>query len=162
MLVAILFVLGGIWAWRATRGSQATVVAGTTPSPEATLAQDLTSSPLHDTEAPSSAGEPTLVLTGAPRTPPQRVPRPQEPGAKPPGATRAPTPTPTRRYPAPTLVAPPDRSDPSDRATFEWQYEGPPLQEHQFFDLRIWSKETESHVAPDQRRGAEYRMRGSA
>ncbi|MGD9146792.1 MAG: hypothetical protein PVI80_14600 [Anaerolineae bacterium] len=113
----------------------------------------LSATPDPYTPIPSSA-------TPTSRSAPTRTRRPTATATRTlvPTVTRKPTPAATESnvtptpLPAPDLVDPHDGATPTHRTVFRWFWSGPPLEDNQAFDLRIWSAEEEK--AGDPRRGA--------
>jgi hypothetical protein len=98
---------------------------------------------------PPPTAEPTPTDTPTARPTNTLVPLPTARSRGRPTATKpiaSPTP-----LPAPRLVAPEDGITALGRMVFEWAWDGPPLQENQAFDLRIWSVQEEEKGSP--RRG---------
>jgi hypothetical protein len=110
-----------------------------TPDPYTPIASSVTPT---SKSAPTRTRRPTATAT---RTLVPTVTRRPEPSATPANVT----PTP---LPAPELVTPHDGATPTHRTVFRWFWNGPPLEENQAFDLRIWSAQEEQ--AGDPRRGA--------
>lgn len=104
--------------------------------------------------SPSSTSAPTSTPTG-------------KPGPRPTSTRAGPTSTPTVvLLPAPILLEPEEGATPLDRTVFKWRWEGPPLEENQAFDLRIWSVQEEQRgalrrgaIAPTQDTQAEVNLR---
>jgi hypothetical protein len=98
----------------------------------------------------------TATLIPTPPPPTQAVPTAQ-PTRSPAAslvASTTPESSPQPGYPAPVLSSPEHNASLQEKATFGWQYGGPPLGAGQAFDLRVWSKQHESGIGRDQRRGA--------
>ncbi len=140
------------------------------PSPTATQASTATAT-LTPTATRTPTRVPTAVPTGTPApthsptptTPPTltATPTPLPPTRRPAAtATPKPTATPLLRYPAPTLLLPVPEATLIEQGHFTWQWEGPPLGEDLFFDLRIWSEREEK--AGSEPRGAVELTKGTA
>jgi hypothetical protein len=100
------------------------------------------------------------TVTPTSRSAPTRTPRPTPTATRTlvPTVTRKPKPTATQAnltpspLPAPDLVEPHGGATPTQRVVFRWFWNGPPLEENQAFELRIWSAQEEQAGGP--RRGA--------
>jgi hypothetical protein len=126
------------------------------PYPAATLAalnrvrfEDTFASATPQPTSPPPTETPVPTDTATPRPTNTLVPLPtRKPRSRPTATKPAPSPT---LIPAPVLVAPVAGVTAFDRVVFEWAWDGPPLQENQAFDLRIWSAHEEETGSP--RRG---------
>jgi serine/threonine protein phosphatase PrpC len=176
VLLAALLVLGGWFGFnRWARGhGTATVpvvaevtsaIASETPVPtsiaSATTAPSTVEQGAVATEGPvpsstldPSAGSPTATLRPTLEPAPTDTPRPTWTPRPSPGATREPAATSARTYPAPLLVAPDNETSFQEEASFAWEYPGGDLPAGYAFDLRIWSKDHEGDLPPEQRQGA--------
>jgi serine/threonine protein phosphatase PrpC len=180
-LLAVLLALGGWFAFNrffsggdgpdgtvqaVAQAPSAVVSAETeTPLPTASHAQGQetaeASTPLTGDATPQPTTDPsllvataTLIPTPAPVTQTSTSPPPTRSPSAPPTASPTPKPSPQPGHPAPALLAPEQNASLQAASHFTWQYDGPSLGADQAFDLRIWSEEHESGIAPEQRRGA--------
>lgn len=127
----------------ATRPPTDTAIPSATPTPLPT--KTLSATP---TLTPSRAPTNTPVPTATPTLTPTASPQPTNtsaPATVRPAQTSTPRPTQTPRtvYPAPTLVVPIPEASLVEQGHFEWQWDGPPLGNDLFFDLRIWAEREE-------------------
>lgn len=132
-----------------------------TPSPQPTATWTPTPTPT-STPMPTATHTPTPTETQGPTATPMPTPThtPLPPTARPP-ATATPRPTATHPtvYPAPTLLLPIPEATLIGMGHFAWQWDGPPLGDGLFFDLRIWSeREEQAGVVP---RGAVELTKGT-
>ncbi len=123
----------------------ATATSAPTLPPTPTLPATVTSAPtVPPTATPTSTPSPTEVPTRTPvptPTPTATEPPTLTPTSRPAAtATPRPTATPPLRYPPPTLLLPLAEATLAEAGHFAWQWDGPPLGEDLFFDLRIWSE----------------------
>lgn len=122
--------------------------ATTKPSPTSTSTQvppTPTRTPTYTpTPTPTKTASPTATSTTAPTSTPV-PPTPKPRATKPPKPTK----TPVVIWPAPALVAPAPEASLILKERFEWQWDGPPLADDLFFDLRMWSeREDKAGVEP--------------
>jgi serine/threonine protein phosphatase PrpC len=123
------------------------------PSPTATPSPTLTPSPTPEptNTATATATPETPTPTPSP-TPTIRVP-PQPSNTRPPTATPVvPTGTPIPTFSAPTLLDPGSDAQLAGSYLFKWDWQGAPLSEDYFFDLRIWSQAEEQAWTQDAKR----------
>ena len=131
-------------AWRPDTSAEATLAALNQARFEQTFA---TATPLPTVPTATQAPPPTVTPTAKPTN--TLVPVPTgRPRTRPTVAVPVASPT---QLAAPALIAPGDGVTALDRMVFEWAWNGPPLQEYQAFDLRIWSAQEEQSGSP--RRG---------
>jgi len=131
-------------AWRPDTSAEATLAALNQAMFEQTFA---TATPLPTVPTATQAPPPTETPTPKPTN--TLVPVPTgRPRTRP--TVAAPVASPTELA-APTLIAPGDGMTALAQMVFEWAWDGPPLEENQAFDLRIWSAQEEQNGSP--RRG---------
>ncbi len=118
--------------------------------------------PTRSQQAATPTVTPRATPTSLPTAEPSQTPRPAT-------ATATPSATATQggtqaAYPAPGLVTPADGDSASGVATFRWTWAGPPLQDNQGFEVRIWKEGQPDHygaAAPARDNRLESDIRGA-
>lgn len=123
------------------------------PSPTATPSPTLTSSPTPEptNTATATATPDTPTATPSPTPTPGVTPQPSN--TRPPTTTPViPTGTPIPTFAAPTLLDPANDAQLTGSYLFKWAWQGAPLSEDYYFDLRIWSQAEEQAWTLDTKR----------
>jgi serine/threonine protein phosphatase PrpC/outer membrane biosynthesis protein TonB len=121
------------------------------PSPTATPSPTFTSEPTPEPTETAMPTAPPDTPTAAP-SPTPTVGATRQPSSTPPPTSTpvAPTITPMPSFAAPVLLDPANDAQLTGNYLFKWDWQGEPLPEDYFYDLRIWSQNTQR----DQARGA--------
>jgi serine/threonine protein phosphatase PrpC len=123
------------------------------PSPTATLSPTLTSSPTPEPTITATATATPDTPTATPSPTPTLGVTPQPSNTRPPTTTPVvPTGTPIPTFAAPALLDPANDAQLTGIYFFKWDWQGAPLSEDYFFDLRIWSQAEEQTWTQDTKR----------